>query len=76
MSKARAVGQVESAIANWGREVRTITGDGCGLAKEILAEESENYTQVDLAAVRRGEPDIGGAADQVSGGGLGREGQL
>ena len=40
MNEARTVGQMYVAIADWGREVRAITGNGCGLAEEILAEKS------------------------------------
>ena len=45
MNDARAVGQIDVAIAGWGREVRAITNDRCGLAEEILEEKSKNYTR-------------------------------
>jgi hypothetical protein len=48
MNEARAVGQMYVAIADWGRKVRVITTDGCGLAEEILAEKSENYTRGEM----------------------------
>ena len=51
MKEARAVGQMYVAIADWGREVCAITGDGCVLAEEVLAEESENYTRGEAGSI-------------------------